>query len=167
MKVPKPGPLSTRVRTLERRIACEITFPRLLGYRYELGVETLMIAGRLGVAGDTLRFVRFIKDFPVFPSTNSWDDTSVAGCGDTKIYIVQTNTKGIERCLLMSADPGDLVLDPICGSGTTANLAEQWGRRSITASADRVGTSSRRASMRWCSARSAGIGVGNADRSRP
>jgi len=104
----------------------------------ELGMSRLKIADRLGVAGNTLSYVRFIDDFPAFPINNFWDDTSTAGFGDPKIYVVQTNTKVIERCLLMSTDPGDLVLDPTCGSGTTAYVAEQWGRRWITIDTSRV-----------------------------
>jgi adenine-specific DNA-methyltransferase len=82
--------------------------------------------------------VRFIDDFPAFPMTSSWDDTTIAGFGDQKSYVVQTNRKVIERCLLMTTEPGDLVLDPTCGSGTTAYVAEQWGRRWITVDTSRV-----------------------------
>src|SRR5262249_20936903 len=67
-----------------------------------------------------------------------WDDTRQSGFGDPKTYVVQTATKVIERCLLMCTDPGDLVLDPTCGSGTTAYVAEQWGRRWITIDTSRV-----------------------------
>ena len=69
---------------------------------------------------------------------NIWTDTRLAGFTDEKIYVVQTNTKVIERCILMATDPGDLVLDPTCGSGTTAYVAEQWGRRWITIDTSRV-----------------------------
>jgi adenine-specific DNA-methyltransferase len=82
--------------------------------------------------------VRFLDDFPAFPYTNLWDDTVTSGFADPKVYVVQTNTKVIERCLLMTTDPGDLVLDPTCGSGTTAYVAEQWGRRWITIDSSRV-----------------------------
>ncbi|CCK62688.1 DNA methylase N-4/N-6 [Mycobacterium canettii CIPT 140070017] len=104
----------------------------------ELGMSRLLAARRLGVAGNTLSYVRYIEDFPAFPINNFWDDTSIAGFGDPKLYVVQTNTKVIERCMLMSTDPGDLVLDPTCGSGTTAFVAEQWGRRWITIDTSRV-----------------------------
>src|SRR5205823_729735 len=104
----------------------------------ETGMARLAIARRLGVAGNTLSYVRYIDDFPAFPVNNFWDDTSVAGFGDPKLYVVQTNSKVIERCLLMTTDPGDLVLDPTCGSGTTACVAEQWGRRWITIDTSRV-----------------------------
>ncbi len=102
------------------------------------GMNRLAWAGRLGVAGNTLRYVRFIDDFPAFAMTSSWDDTTIAGFGDEKYYVVQTNRKVVERCMLMCTDPGDLVLDPTCGSGTTAYVAEQWGRRWITIDTSRV-----------------------------
>jgi len=104
----------------------------------EQGMARLRAAGRLGVAGNTLAYVRYIDDFSAFPVNNFWDDTSVAGFGDPKMYVVQTNTKVVERCLLMTTDPGDLVLDPTCGSGTTAYVSEQWGRRWITIDTSRV-----------------------------
>ena len=102
------------------------------------GMERLLLAQRIGVAGNTLSYVRFIDDFPAFPMTNSWDDTTIAGFGDAKLYVVQTNRKVIERCMFMTTDPGDLVLDPTCGSATTAYVAEQWGRRWITVDTSRV-----------------------------
>lgn len=104
----------------------------------EDGMERLRLAGRLGAAGNTLRYVRFIDDFPAFPFANAWDDTGVAGFGDPKVYVVQTNTKVVQRCILMTTDPGDLVLDPTNGSGTTAVVAEQWGRRWISVDTSRV-----------------------------
>lgn len=104
----------------------------------EAGMARLKAAHRLGVAGKTLSYVRFIDDFPAFPVNNFWDDTSTAGFAADKLYVVQTNTKVIERCMLMCTDPGDLVLDPTCGSGTTAYVAEQWGRRWITIDTSRV-----------------------------
>jgi adenine-specific DNA-methyltransferase len=103
-----------------------------------LGLDRLRRAERLILVGNTLSFVRYADSFPVFPVNNVWTDTGIAGYGDPKIYIVQTNTKVIERCLLMTTDPGDLVLDPTCGSGTTAYVAEQWGRRWITCDTSRV-----------------------------
>jgi len=104
----------------------------------EAGMSRLAAAERLGVAGNTLSYVRFIDDFPAFPFNNFWDDTTTAGFADPKTYVVQTNTKVIERCMLMTTDPGDLVVDPTCGSGTTAFVAEQWGRRWITIDTSRV-----------------------------
>lgn len=102
----------------------------------ELGMERLIRAGRV-VSTGSLNYVRYLDDFPAFPLVNLWDDTQ-SGSGMDKIYVVQTSTKVIERCLLMCTDPGDLVLDPTCGSGTTAFVAEQWGRRWITVDTSRV-----------------------------
>jgi adenine-specific DNA-methyltransferase len=102
------------------------------------GMSRLSDARRLIAFGNTLRYVRHLDDFPYFSYSNLWDDTTTAGFGDPKVYVVQTNTKVIERCMLMSTDPGDLVLDPTCGSGTTAYVAEQWGRRWITVDTSRV-----------------------------
>jgi adenine-specific DNA-methyltransferase len=88
--------------------------------------------------GNTLRYVRFLNDFRIFPYSNLWTDTTTSGFADPKVYVVQTNTEVIMRCILMCTDPGDLVLDPTCGSGTTAYVAEQWGRRWITIDTSRV-----------------------------
>jgi adenine-specific DNA-methyltransferase len=88
--------------------------------------------------GNTLSYVRYLDDFPVFPISNVWNDTVSSGFAAQKLYVVQTNFAVIQRCLLMATDPGDLVLDPTCGSGTTAYVAEQWGRRWITADVSRV-----------------------------
>ncbi|HEY0248713.1 MAG TPA: site-specific DNA-methyltransferase [Gryllotalpicola sp.] len=104
------------------------------------GMERVRHAHRLIPAGTTLRFVKYWDDFPAISLTNLWDDVSggISSRLDPKIYVVQTPTSIIERCLLMSTDPGDLVLDPTCGSGTTAHVAEQWGRRWITIDTSRV-----------------------------
>jgi adenine-specific DNA-methyltransferase len=102
------------------------------------GMQRLAHAGRLMVIGNTLRFINYQDDFPVTPITTNWADTVVSGFSDPQLYIVQTATRVIERCLLMTTDPGDLVLDPTCGSGTTAYVAEQWGRRWITIDTSRV-----------------------------
>lgn len=102
------------------------------------GLDQLAKLNRLEASGDTLRFRRFIDDFPVYPLTNVWSDTATGSFTDPKIYVVQTNTKIIARCVLMTSDPGDLVLDPTCGSGTTAFVAEQYGRRWITCDTSRV-----------------------------
>jgi adenine-specific DNA-methyltransferase len=102
------------------------------------GMKKLIDAQRVELIGNTLRYVRFIKDFPVFPLNNLWADTAVAGFASDKKYVVETSPKIIERCLLMTTDPGDLVLDPTCGSGTTTYVAEQWGRRWITCDTSRV-----------------------------
>ena len=98
-----------------------------------------MNADRLIQKGNVLRMVRFLEDNQSIPFTNQWTDTAVGGfVGDQKVYVVQTDTRAIERCVVMATDPGDLVLDPTCGSGTTAYVAEQWGRRWITVDTSRV-----------------------------
>ena len=102
------------------------------------GLTRLSRSRRLIGLGNTLCYVRFLEDFQVFPIVNSWDDTGISGFGDPKIYVVQTLSKVVARCILMATDPGDLVLDPTCGSGTTAYVAEQWGRRWITIDTSRV-----------------------------
>ncbi len=103
------------------------------------GIARLLLAGRIESMENTLRFVRFFDDFPAFALTNSWPDVGgIQSRTDPKVYVVQTSTTAIERCLLMATDPGDLVLDPTCGSGTTAHVAEQWGRRWITCDTSRV-----------------------------
>ena len=98
-------------------------------------------ANRLAVSGSTLRYVRFVDDYPVAPLVDLWNDTITGSFTDAKLYVVQTNTKVVQRCLLMTTDPGDLVLDPTCGSGTTAYVAEQWARRWITIDTSRVALS--------------------------
>jgi adenine-specific DNA-methyltransferase len=105
---------------------------------YPEGMERLRKAQRIEVIGNTLRFVRYVDDYPVSPLNNAWMDTGFAGFVTDKRYVVETNTKVIERCLLMTTDPGDLVLDITCGSGTTAYVAENWGRRWITCDTSRV-----------------------------
>lgn len=99
------------------------------------GMERLIQLNRVESSGNTLNFMRFIDDFPVQPINNLWADTS--GAKDIQ-YVCQTSTKPIQRCILMTTDPGDLVLDPTCGSGTTAFVAEQWGRRWITIDTSRI-----------------------------
>ena len=90
---------------------------------------------RIEVAGKTLRYIRYLTDFPLIAMNNLWKDTQTF---IEKIYAVQTNPEVIKRCILMSSDPGDLIFDPTCGSGTTAFVAEQWGRRWITCDTSRV-----------------------------
>jgi adenine-specific DNA-methyltransferase len=103
------------------------------------GLERLQIAHRLAApTSKSLTYVRFIDDFPVAEYANVWNDTQTGAFTEDKVYVVQTNTKVIERCMLMSTDAGDLVFDPTCGSGTTAVVAEQWGRRWITTDTSRV-----------------------------
>ena len=118
-----------------------IYYPGKAGHwkpNYPIGLRNLVLANRITVAGKTPSYIRYIDDFAAIKYTNDWDDTGIAGFASDKIYVVQTSTKVITRCMLMSTDPGDLVLDPTCGSGTTAVVAEQWGRRWVTIDASRV-----------------------------
>jgi len=102
------------------------------------GMQRLLLADRVEPTDrGRLAYVRYFDDFPAFPLGNIWTDTVSSFMSD-KIFIVQTNTRIVERCMLMATDPGDLVLDPTCGSGTTAFVAEQWGRRWITIDTSRV-----------------------------
>ena len=104
----------------------------------ENGLKHLAMAQRLTYSGNTLGFVRPFSDYGFQRYADIWDDTRQSGFGDEKLYVVQTATTAIERCILMASDPGDLVMDPTCGSGTTAYVAEQWGRRWITVDTSRV-----------------------------
>ncbi len=99
------------------------------------GLERLARAARVVAGPSTVRYKRYIDDFKVLPITDRWESLQI---GTGLIYVVQTATSVVERCLLMTTDPGDLVLDPTCGSGTTAYVAEQWGRRWITIDTSRV-----------------------------
>ena len=101
------------------------------------GVEVLKAKHRLFLLGSNIYFRQYHSDFPFMQMENSWEDTA-AGFSDPKVYVVQTHNKVIQRCMLMTTDPGDLVFDPTCGSGTTAYVAEQWGRRWITCDTSRV-----------------------------
>ncbi|HUW30724.1 MAG TPA: DNA methyltransferase, partial [Planctomycetota bacterium] len=126
------------------------TYPfRVRGMEYHLPANTHWKASRAGMPrldranrlmgiGQRLRYRRFADDFPYVTFNNSWEDTVISGYAELKSYVVQTSSKVIQRCLLMATDPGDLVLDPTCGSGTTATVAEQWGRRWITIDTSRV-----------------------------
>ena len=105
------------------------------------GLIKLANAGRLHpTSGETLNYRRFKADFPIAAISNLWNDISgaVQSRSDPKVYAVQSSTEVIERCILMTTDPGDLVFDPTCGAGTTAYAAEQWGRRWITCDTSRV-----------------------------
>jgi adenine-specific DNA-methyltransferase len=102
------------------------------------GMDRLASSNRLFTAANSLRFVQFLDDFAVQPYGAFWDDTGTGSFTDEKLYVVQTGAKVLQRCMLMCTDPGDLVLDPTCGSGTTAYVAEQWGRRWITCDTSRV-----------------------------
>lgn len=105
----------------------------------EDGIRRLVHAKRIQSTTNSLAYVRFIDDFPAFAITNVWDDVGgIQSRADPKVYVVQTAIKAVERCLHMTTDPGDLVFDPTCGSGTTAFVAEKWGRRWITCDTSRV-----------------------------
>ena len=103
-----------------------------------VGLQNIAIAGRIHIAENSIRFVRLADDFPWQLYTNIWTDTATGNFTEEKVFVVQTSTKVLERCLLMTTDPGDLVLDITCGSGTTAYVSEQWGRRWITCDTSRV-----------------------------
>ncbi len=102
------------------------------------GMRRLSSANRIHESLNSVRFVRFFDDYPMQPLASTWVDTITGQYSDPRLYVVQTATKVIQRCILMTTDPGDLVLDPTCGSGTTAFVAEQWGRRWITIDTSRV-----------------------------
>ena len=101
------------------------------------GMENLIKKNRVIKLGGKLYYVNYLEDYPVSLMTNMWDDTA-GGYGDAKKYIVETHPKVIQRCILMTSDPGDLILDPTCGSGTSAFVSEQWGRRWITIDTSRI-----------------------------
>jgi len=107
---------------------------------FPAGMEQLRLKKRIGLLGSNLSYIRYFDDFPLRPIHNLWFDIggSVQSRSDPKVYVVQTGTAAIQRCLLMSTDPSDLVLDITCGSGTTAYVAEQWGRRWITCDTSRI-----------------------------
>ena len=106
---------------------------------YPEGVVRLARSSRLALPSPkSIAYVRYLRDFPVQDLANVWLDTQTGAFTDDKVYIVQTNARVVERCVLMATDPGDLTVDPTCGSGTTAYVAEQWGRRWITIDTSRV-----------------------------
>ncbi len=116
--------------------------------QYPQGVQRLARADRMALpTTKSISYVRFLDDFSVQSMANVWLDTQTGAFTDDKIYVVQTNTKVIERCLLMATDAGDLVLDPTCGSGATAYVSEQWGRRWITIDTSRVALALARARL--------------------
>ena len=105
----------------------------------EAAMPRLLNSERVASTGkENLYYIRYVDDFPAFPLGDNWSDTVIAGFASNKQYVVETSTKVVERCMLMTTDPGDLVLDPTCGSGTTAYVAEDWGRRWITIDTSRV-----------------------------
>ncbi|MBW6454873.1 MAG: site-specific DNA-methyltransferase [Trueperaceae bacterium] len=111
------------------------------------GMERLVKANRVEIRASSIGFVRFFDDYSVVPISNIWTDTGTGSFTDPKVYVVQTGAKIVQRCILMATDPGDLVLDPTCGSGTTAYVAEQWGRRWITIDTSRVALALARARL--------------------
>lgn len=113
--------------------------PTTRGWRTtEEGLRRLEAADRLIVSGNTLRFIQYADDFSFSPLQAFWADTGTGSFLEEKTYVVQTATKVLERCIQMTTDPGDVVLDPTCGSGTTAYVSEQWGRRWLTCDTSRV-----------------------------
>jgi adenine-specific DNA-methyltransferase len=104
----------------------------------DAGLDRLVRAARIFQVGENLRFAYLLRDNPAQPISNMWTDTGAGSFTEDQVYVVQTATKIVQRCILMSTDPGDLVLDPTCGSGTTAYVAEQWARRWITIDTSRV-----------------------------
>ena len=102
------------------------------------GMRRIVRSDRIHESTNSVRFVRFLRDYPVQPLASTWTDTITGQYSDPRLYVVQTATKVVHRCILMTTDPGDLVLDPTCGSGTTAYVAEQWGRRWISIDTSRV-----------------------------
>jgi adenine-specific DNA-methyltransferase len=105
----------------------------------EVGMQRLLYASRVELTGNSLSYVRYLDDFSATIINNSWTDIGgIQSRTDPKVYVVQTPTTLIQSCILMATDPGDLVLDPTCGSGTTTTDAEQWGRRWITIDTSRV-----------------------------
>jgi adenine-specific DNA-methyltransferase len=104
----------------------------------EVGMSRMGKSSRLHIAANSLSQVNYLDDFPVSEVTALWTDTFLGSFAEDKQYIVQTSQKTIQRCILMTTDPGDLVLDPTCGSGSTTYVAEQWGRRWITIDTSRV-----------------------------
>ena len=103
-----------------------------------VGMRRMSMANRIHESTNSIRFVRFFRDYPAQPLASTWVDTITGQYSDARVYVVQTATKVVQRCIQMSSDPGDLVLDPTCGSGTTATVAEQWGRRWLTIDTSRV-----------------------------
>ena len=103
----------------------------------ESSMPRLLKAQRVLPSASSLSYLRYINDFAAYPMSSNWPDTTLSG-SEGKVYVVQTGGKVVQRCILMATDPGDLVLDPTCGSGTTAYIAEQWGRRWITIDTSRI-----------------------------
>lgn len=130
------GGESTRFPIILNGIEYKVSGNRGWRTNYD-GIERLRSFNRLEPAKNALRFVDYLDDFPYVTLNNMWTDTS-SNIGGEKLYVVQSSLKPVQRCILMTTDPGDLVLDPTCGSGTTAYVAEQWGRRWITIDTSRI-----------------------------
>lgn len=142
----KPDNITAQSGGNSTRFAVEINGKKYLpgsgGWKTnETGMQKLIEKGRIHTAQNSIQYVRFADDFPYRTYNNVWTDTATGNFTEDKIYVVQTAEKIIQRCLLMTTDPGDIVLDPTCGSGTTAYVAEQWGRRWITTDTSRVALS--------------------------
>ncbi|MCK4763119.1 MAG: site-specific DNA-methyltransferase [Candidatus Aminicenantes bacterium] len=105
---------------------------------YPAGMARLQKSNRLSASGRTISYKRYFDDYLCKPINSTWLDTGISGFASQKMYVVETLPDVVQRCILMATDPGDLVLDPTCGSGTTAYVAEQWGRRWITIDTSRV-----------------------------
>ncbi len=139
----RPSPMTSQSASATTTVAFEFQGIRYLpgsgGWKTNSkGFTTLTRAGRILRRDKSLSYIRYLDDFPVVPISNLWLDTRWGFDAAERIYVVQTNVKAVQRCILMTTDPGDLVLDPTCGSGTTAYVAEQWGRRWITVDTSRV-----------------------------
>ncbi|MBF6570974.1 MAG: site-specific DNA-methyltransferase [Candidatus Binataceae bacterium] len=142
-RVFRPSPLTSQSASsttlVEFEFQGERFRPQTGGWKTNLeGFQKLAAAGRIVKRDKSLSYIRYFDDFPVAPISNLWTDTRWGFDAAQKAYVVQTNVRVIARCLLMTTDPGDLVFDPTCGSGTTAHVAEQWGRRWITCDTSRV-----------------------------
>src|ERR1700676_1366941 len=141
----RPNPLTSQTPSettvFEYRFQGASYTPNKGGWKTNIeGMKALDKGKRLMAVGNTLCFIRYLDDFPYKSINNIWEDTRQSGFADSKKYVVQTGARVIQRCILMCTDPGDLVFDPTCGSGTTAYVAEEWGRRWITCDTSRVAT---------------------------
>jgi adenine-specific DNA-methyltransferase len=139
----RPSPFTSQsasaTTTVELEFDGEKFRPSVGGWKTNLeGFSHLVAAGRILKRERSLSYIRYLDDFPVAPISNLWTDTRWGFDASLKTYVVQTNTKILQRCLLMTTDPGDLVFDPTCGSGTTAFVSEQRGRRWISCDTSRV-----------------------------
>ncbi len=132
-----PDPLDMQFSWRGRTFSCPANTHWKPGVKTR-GMQRLADANRLMLMGNTLRYKRYVEDSPIYMLDNIWDDTAISGFGRKKQYVVETSTKVVERCILMTTLPGDLIIDPTCGSGTTAVCSEKWGRRWISIDTSRV-----------------------------